>query len=141
MYNSLCREFSSPIWKNRPHLKCQFPPKILIWPKSLLYKCSKKWLSPYPLPPTPLHHHHHHHHHYPRGGGANYVNIQILGRWSGVSFNIGPVPILGFRHLISTTSTFLFLSSRNRFGSSTYEQFWAFHLVNLNILFFHYAAF
>ena len=30
--------------KNHPHLKCQFPPRILIWPKSLLYKHSEKWL-------------------------------------------------------------------------------------------------
>ena len=41
-------EFSSPTWKksNHPHLKCQFPPKIPIWPKSLLYQRSEKWLSP-----------------------------------------------------------------------------------------------
>ena len=26
--------------------KYQFPPKISIWPKSLLYKRSEKWLSP-----------------------------------------------------------------------------------------------
>ena len=29
-----------------PHLKCQFPPKISIWPKSLLYKPFEKWLNP-----------------------------------------------------------------------------------------------
>ena len=39
--------------KNRPHLKCQFPPKIPIWPMSLLYKCSEKWLSRPPPPPSP----------------------------------------------------------------------------------------
>ena len=36
--------------KNHPYLKCQFPPKIPIWLKSLLYKRSEKWLSP-PLSP------------------------------------------------------------------------------------------
>ena len=35
--------------KNNPHLKCQSPPKIPIWTKSLLYKPSEKWLNP----PTP----------------------------------------------------------------------------------------
>ena len=39
--------------KNYPHLECQFPPKISIWRKSLLYKCSEKWLSP-PPPPPPI---------------------------------------------------------------------------------------
>ena len=34
--------------KNHPHLKCQFPPKIPIWSKSLLYKWTEKWLSPPP---------------------------------------------------------------------------------------------
>ena len=38
--------FQVPPKKNHPHLKCQFPPKIPIWPKSLLYKHSQKWLSP-----------------------------------------------------------------------------------------------
>ena len=47
--------FKSHLKKNHPHLKCQFPPKIPIWPKSLLYKCFGKWLSPPPplLPPSP----------------------------------------------------------------------------------------
>ena len=36
--------FQAPPKKNHPHLKCQFPPKIPIWPKSLLYECSEKWL-------------------------------------------------------------------------------------------------
>ena len=40
--------------KNHPHLKCQFPPKTPILPKSLLYKHSEKWLSP--SPPLPPHH-------------------------------------------------------------------------------------
>ena len=39
----LYREFSSPTWKKSP------PPKVpILWPKSLLYKCSEKWLSPSP---------------------------------------------------------------------------------------------
>ena len=38
--------FQVPHKKNLPHLKCQFPPKIPIWLKSLLYKHSEKWLSP-----------------------------------------------------------------------------------------------
>ena len=51
--------FQVPPKKNHPHLKCQFPPKISIWPKSLQYERSEKWLSP-SLPS-------------PRGdGGANY---------------------------------------------------------------------
>ena len=33
--------------KNHPYLKCQFPPKIPIWPKSLVYKPSEKQLSPF----------------------------------------------------------------------------------------------
>ena len=43
--------FQVPPEKNQPHLKCPFPPKIPIWPKSLQYKPSEKWLSPPPLPP------------------------------------------------------------------------------------------
>ena len=39
--------------KNYPHLTCQFPPKIPIWCKSLLYKCSEKMAQP---PPHPHHH-------------------------------------------------------------------------------------
>ena len=35
--------FQVPPEKNHPHLKCQFPPKIPIWPNCLLYKCSEKW--------------------------------------------------------------------------------------------------
>ena len=42
--------FQVPPKKNHPHLQCQFPPKIPIWPKSLLYERSEKWLIP-PLPP------------------------------------------------------------------------------------------
>ena len=38
--------FQVPPKKKSPHLKCQFPPKIPIWPKSLLYERSEKWLSP-----------------------------------------------------------------------------------------------
>ena len=49
-YFYICSEFSSPTWKNQHRPKCQFAPKIPIWPKSLLYKPSEKWLSP-PLPP------------------------------------------------------------------------------------------
>ena len=44
--------FQVPPKKNHPHLKCQFPPKIPIWPKSLLYERSEKWLSP-PSPSSP----------------------------------------------------------------------------------------
>ena len=47
--------FQVPPEKNHPHLKCQFPPKIPIWPKSLLYKHYEKWLSLPPLPPPPHH--------------------------------------------------------------------------------------
>ena len=46
IHNFLYREFSNPTRKKLPHLKCQFPPKITIEPKSLLYKHSGKWLSP-----------------------------------------------------------------------------------------------
>ena len=45
--------FQVPPEKNQPHLKCPFPPKIPIWPKSLQYKPSEKWLSPPPFPPSP----------------------------------------------------------------------------------------
>ena len=38
--------FQVPPKKNHPHLKCQFPLKIPIWPKSLLHEHSEKWLSP-----------------------------------------------------------------------------------------------
>ena len=37
--------FELPPEKNYPHLNCQFPPKTQIWPKSLLYKPSAKWLK------------------------------------------------------------------------------------------------
>ena len=37
--------------KSHFHLKCQFPLKIPIWHKSLLYKPSEKWLNP-PAPIT-----------------------------------------------------------------------------------------
>ena len=37
--------FKSHLEKNYPHLKCQFPPRIPIWPKPLLYKRSEKWLK------------------------------------------------------------------------------------------------
>ena len=40
--------------KKSPHLKCQLPPKIQIWPISIQYKRSEKWLSP-PPPPPPKH--------------------------------------------------------------------------------------
>ena len=36
--------FLDPPKKNHPHLKWQLPPKILIWPKSLLCKPSEKWV-------------------------------------------------------------------------------------------------
>ena len=44
--------FKSHLKKHHPHLQCQFPPKIPIWPKSLLYERSEKWLIP-PFPPSP----------------------------------------------------------------------------------------
>ena len=40
--------------KKSPHLKCQLPPKIQIWPISIQYKRSEKWLSP-PSPPPQTH--------------------------------------------------------------------------------------
>ena len=40
--------------KKSPHLKCQLPPKIQIWPISIQYKRSEKWLSP-PSPPPNTH--------------------------------------------------------------------------------------
>ena len=50
IYYFLYREFSSPIWKKSPPPKVPVPtPKIPIWPKSLPYKRSEKWLSPSPL--------------------------------------------------------------------------------------------
>ena len=53
--------FQVPPEKNQLHLKCQFPPKIPIWPKFLLYQPSQNGS-------TPSHHH-------PGGGGgaANYI--------------------------------------------------------------------
>ena len=45
--------FQVPPKKNHPHLQCQFPPKIPIWSKSLLYECCEKWLSP-PASPPPI---------------------------------------------------------------------------------------
>ena len=43
--------FQVPPEKNNLHSNCQFPPKIPIWPKSLLYKPSEKWLNtPIPSP-------------------------------------------------------------------------------------------
>ena len=53
--------------KKSPHLKCQFPPKIPIWSKSLLHKPFEKWLNP----PTP---------HYP-GECVNYANCRNLSIW------------------------------------------------------------
>ena len=41
--------FQVPPKKNHPHLQCQFLPKIPVWPKSLLYERSEKWLSPPPI--------------------------------------------------------------------------------------------
>ena len=40
--------FQVPLEKNHRHLKCQFSPKILTWPKSILYKDSEKWLISLP---------------------------------------------------------------------------------------------
>ena len=58
--------FQVPPEKNHPHLKCQFSPKIPIWPTSLLYKSSEKWLShPPPVPPRPISQ-------VAKGGEANY---------------------------------------------------------------------
>ena len=37
--------FQVPPVKNHPHLKYQFPPKISVLPKSLLYKPSEKQLN------------------------------------------------------------------------------------------------
>ena len=54
--------FKSHLKKNHPHLKCQFPPKIPIWPKTSHINVLKNG-SGAPLPDPP---------HQPRGGGANY---------------------------------------------------------------------
>ena len=48
--------FQVPPKKSHPHLKCQFLPKIPIWPKTLLYERSKKWLRPPPVSLPPPHH-------------------------------------------------------------------------------------
>ena len=40
--------FQVPPEQNHPRPKCQFPLKIPIWPKFLLYKPSEKWLNPPP---------------------------------------------------------------------------------------------
>ena len=45
-----------PLEKNQSLLKYQFPPKILIWPKSVLYKHFEKWLSPSLSHPLTRHH-------------------------------------------------------------------------------------
>ena len=56
--------FQVPPEKNHPHLRCQFPPKIPIWPKSLPYHPpSEKWLPPPPTPPITQ----------SGGGDVNYV--------------------------------------------------------------------
>ena len=47
--------FKSHLKKHHPHLQCQFPPKIPIWPKSLLYERSEKWLSHHHPPPATHH--------------------------------------------------------------------------------------
>ena len=65
--------------KNHPHLKSQFPPKIPIWAKSLLYKRSGKWLSP------PSHH----------PGGCSKKCVSCL--WLPLFFRI----ILGFHSILS----------------------------------------
>ena len=44
--------FKSHLKKNHPHQKWQFLPKIPIWPKSLLCKCSEKWFSSSPSLPN-----------------------------------------------------------------------------------------
>ena len=49
----LQESLKSQLKKINPHLKCQFPHKIVIWPKSLLSKPFEKWLNPRPLPPSP----------------------------------------------------------------------------------------
>ena len=47
VFTIFCTEsFQFPPEKDHPHLKCQFPTKIPIWPKSLLNKRSEKWLNP-----------------------------------------------------------------------------------------------
>ena len=58
-YHFFCLRFVFTIFYtgSHLHLKCQFPPKISIWPKSLLCKHSGKWFSP---PPS----------HQPGGGGV-----------------------------------------------------------------------
>ena len=66
--------FQVPPEKNHPYLKSQFPPKIPIWPKSLLHKRSEKWVSP-PSPPSPR-----------RGGGiqtmpSSWDTVNIRGPW------------------------------------------------------------
>ena len=42
--------FQIPPKKDHPHLKCQFPPKIPVWTKPLLYERSEKITQ---LPPLP----------------------------------------------------------------------------------------
>ena len=39
--------FQAPPKKNHPHHKYQFPPKILIWPKSLLYELFENGSAPF----------------------------------------------------------------------------------------------
>ena len=48
----LYREFSSLTWKNHPHLKSQFPPKIPIWPGTSYINLLKNgWISHSPMLP------------------------------------------------------------------------------------------
>ena len=74
--------FQVPPEKNHCHLKCQFPHKIPIWPKSLLYEHSEKWLSPTPHPQSP------------RGGGGcklrrTHLNLQrIWNNWPRTQENL-----------------------------------------------------
>ena len=66
--------FQVPPKKYHPHLKGQFPPEILIWPKSLLYEHSEKWLSPLLAP------------HHPGGEGAcrlwRFIYIWLIPKFS-----------------------------------------------------------
>ena len=106
--------FQVPPERNRPHRKWRFPPKIPIWPKSLLYKPSEKCFK------TPHH----------SRMGANYERyIYQMHTWCYVS-NISKImvyyPALSFEKellenkyrqytLFTTISTWIIFSIKQRY--------------------------
>ena len=100
--------FQIPPEKNRPHRKWRFPPKIPIWPKSLLYKPSEKGVK------TPYH---------PRMG-ANYERyIYQMHTWCYVS-NISKIMVY-----------YPALSFEKELLENKYRQYTHYYYFHLNYLF------